>query len=726
MALLGDIRKKSWLLIVVIGVPLVAFLVGDIFSRGNPFGSKNELGSVNGTPITLQDYNVAYNRLSQNPQLQNAEQNMISQFAWNNLVADALVSQTAEKLGLAFTEQQYYEAAAMFLSSINPNLIDASGNVNTEATKQLLAQIKQAAQQGNQQAQAIYQQWENANPQAAMLRADFLSLVSSGILGTSSEANFTHQENTETADITYHYIDYATFNAKNNIKVTDKDIIAYIKKYKKQFKPQATANLAYAYFPAKASDKDIADILKELNSYLAPQIIKNETTGATDTIASFANAKNASEFVAKYSQDNYDPNYYTKQQIENLRDPHLKNVLANLEVGKVYGPIKTENVYELIKVNDAKLITDSAKTSHILISYAGAQGSESSRTPQAAKKMADSILAVVKANPAQFNELASKISDDKVAAKEAGSIGWISRFQQGFDPTYIEFSTTHPKGTIDMINTPFGFHIVRVDDVKSKMGYQFAIIKKNLEASDDTQDELFKKANELAVNMQGKSANDFINAARKAGAEVNSANGVTRFEGNIVGLTETRKISDVLAWAFDKESKPGMIQKIETSNGGQIVVFLTDKFSKEEPNATAFKGELEPLLSAELAYKKAQELVGNNHDFESIGKVLGGKTENATGITFTQANLNGIGVEPTIGAAAFALPKGGSSNIIKGANGLFVIKVNNKTENNTQNQTSQDMIQAQYRNVIQSSLISSMVDNANVKDKRAERITQQR
>ncbi|MGV4529369.1 peptidylprolyl isomerase [Ornithobacterium rhinotracheale] len=724
MALLEKIRKKTWLLIIGIGLPLVAFLVGDAFSRGSIFGNPNELGSAAGIPITTQDYTMEYSRISQIPQYQNAGENVISQITWNDLVSERVVSKHAEKLGVEFSEQQYFEAAAMFFSSIQPNLIAQNGAVNVEATKAFLSELKTAAQTGNPQAQAIYQQWENANPQAAMLRASYLDFVSRGVLATDAEAEFAFQGNNTQSQISYAFVDYATFKQKNNIQVTDEQVLDYLKAHKKQFKPEASVNIAYAYFPAVASNQDTQEIISGLNKFLNQQVITDPAAGITDTIQAFANAKNDSVYVSRFSEDVFDPTYYTKSQIENLQDANIKNLLSNLEVGKVYGPIKNGNLYELIKVTNAKPIADSVKSSHILISFQGAQGGASTRSPQAAQQIADSILNVVKTNPAKFNELASTFSDDKVAAKENGSIGWVGRFQQNFDPSYREYILSHDKGSFGVVPSQFGFHVIRIDDVKSKMGYQFAVIKKVLKASEETQEQLFNKANQLALDMQGKNTNDFVNAARKTGAEVNNADGVARFEANVTGLTGTNKLSDILAWAFNPDTKSGSIERFETSNGGQIVVFLSNKFDKDQYNVAAYKGILTPIIEADLAYNKAKELVGNDKDLNSISKKLGGRTGQASGITYNTANIEGIGAEPTVGAAALALPKGGVSNVLKAVNGIFVVKVDSKTVGAKKEDLSNErrVIELQNMGMIQNSLLQSLIDDAKVVDKRAERL----
>ena len=111
MALLGDIRKKSWLLILGIGLPLFAFIIGDAFSQGNVFGDPNELGSVAGTPVNIQDYNLVYNRLSKNPQMQEVGENVLSEMTWNQLVSEIIVKNQMDELGLGVNETKYFEEA---------------------------------------------------------------------------------------------------------------------------------------------------------------------------------------------------------------------------------------------------------------------------------------------------------------------------------------------------------------------------------------------------------------------------------------------------------------------------------------------------------------------------------------------------------------------------------------------------------------------------------------
>ena len=58
MATLEKIRGKAGLLVIVIGVALLAFIVGDFLNSGHTFFmmNKNKVAEVNGTKITTEEF----------------------------------------------------------------------------------------------------------------------------------------------------------------------------------------------------------------------------------------------------------------------------------------------------------------------------------------------------------------------------------------------------------------------------------------------------------------------------------------------------------------------------------------------------------------------------------------------------------------------------------------------------------------------------------------------
>lgn len=724
MALLGDIRKRSWLLILGIGLPLLAFLIGDAFSQGSIFGNPNELGTVGGEAVNVQDYQMAYNRLSKNPQAQNMGETVLSEMAWNSVVTERLVTKQADELGIQMNEQAYFEAAGRFYRSVQPGLVDDKNNVNIAATKTFLAELENAAKSGNPQAANYYQQWLNANPRFSLVQQAYTDLVSAGALATNVDAAYQYNSNGTSADIDFVAVKYDDFATKNKVEVSDEQILAYAKEHPKTYKPEATVNLAYAYFPAKASEEDTSNILKELNSYLSKQIIKDEASGVTDTIPAFANAVNDSAYVSRFSDSNFDGSYYSRKQFEGVADATLKEALLKANKGDVIGPLKVGGLYELVKIADAKPVIDSAKTSHILIGYKGSQarGEGITRSIEDAKAMADSLLAVIKTEPAKFNELAATVSDDKVAAKDNGSIGWVGRFQQGFSASYRDWAVNNPKGSIDVVPSEFGFHIIRIDNNKTVMGYQIASIIKELKASEKTQEKMFDTANQLAIEAQGKAANDFINSARKAGAEVNNADGVKRFEATLTGLTSTKKEGDILRWAFNPDTAAGSVQTFETATGGQIVAYLSNKYDEDSYNVASLRKSIETKLRNQVIAKQIAE-AENGTDLAAIAQKYGATVQSGN-VSGGRPVIPGLGSEPAVGGAVLGLKQDVVSKAIKGNAAVFFVKIKSKEPATVKEDFSaeKNSIRSQEAQQIRSQLVNSLVEDADITDSRIEKL----
>ncbi|MBL7978340.1 MAG: peptidylprolyl isomerase [Bacteroidetes Order II. Incertae sedis bacterium] len=106
--------------------------------------------------------------------------------------------------------------------------------------------------------------------------------------------------------------------------------------------------------------------------------------------------------------------------------------------------------------------------SHILVSYKGAERATATRAKEEARKTANAILNALKTDPSKFEEFAQKNSDDKNAAARKGDLGsWpvgamVPDFELAVRQTGI--GKIHPK----VVETPFGFHIIRRNSLRTK------------------------------------------------------------------------------------------------------------------------------------------------------------------------------------------------------------------------------------------------------------------
>lgn len=725
MAILGEIRKQTWLLIVVIGVAMLAFLAGDLFSENSVLkraftGDPNEVGSVNGTPITLAEYVTAQNRMNG----QGVSTNQVSQQVWNELVSQKIIKERAEDAGLTVNDAEVWNFMAQHY-----------GMASGEELKTQVGMLKTQAQQGMSGASETYQNFladfENAKPD--LLYQKYMDLVMMGVVATTKEAEFQQISNIQNANIEYGFVSYDNLKKKYDIKVTDDEINAYVKKHSKKYEREAMVDLSYVYFAAQPSKADEDTALKDIQKYLTKSVNVDEVNNITDTVEAFSQAVNDSAYVTKHSERPFMSQYLTKKDIESATQlpEDFRNFLTTASVGQVGGPFKTGNAYQLVKISKTKQISDSINSSHILISYAGSEVAQKNpsitRTREQAKVLADSILNMAKSNPSNFTNLVSTYSDDAGSKVKNGNIGWTSRTARNIAPEYLQFLTNNSKGNIGLTESKFGFHIIRVDDIKSITGFQIANILKEIKPSQGTSDKNHSDAIKFAQDVTGKSLNEFANLAQKNGFNYNSSDNIARFHTMPVldpssGIGN-EKDDEILKWAFSKNTKPGASSLFTTSNEDHIIVYLASKSPKGLASAKSVRSEVEPIIIQERLAKVVNEKLGANPSIDAFVTNFGGE-KGFSRITFGAAQIMGKDPEPKVAGAAFGLKPNGVSKAIDGKAGIYIVKLNSvdaapKVEdatflveqiNNTQSQK------------VGQQLLSSMVNAAEIKDNRIERL----
>ena len=714
MAVLGEIRKKTWLIFVVIGIAMLAFVAGDLFGENSRIkqlftGDPSVVGTVNGEPIGIAEYQSAYDA-TQNMfenQGQPATPNQIAQQTWNSLISQKVLKQHAEKLGLRVSDEEFWNYAAQ-------NFGMSSG---TEAQQQI-AQLEAKAST-DQQANEQYRGWLQTAEQIKLqlLSQKYFGYVMAGTVVTNKEADIQQAYNISNANIQYAFVDYTTLAKKLNVKVTDEEISAYEAKYPKLFKAEGLVKLSYTYFPSGASAADNTVALANINKYLSTQINHDEVNNVTDTIQAFGSAKNDSAYVTQNSEKPFIPNYFTKAELEQAQlGPEATAFLKSAAVGQIGGPFKIGNTYQLYKFSKSKEVKDSVKSSHILIAFTGsAAGNGVKRTKEEAKKLAEQVLAEVKANPASFGEVAATKSDDKSSAVQKGSIGWVGKNNQ-LDQTYNGFIFSKPVGTIDLVESQFGFHIIKVDEAKNKTAFQVANIVKTIAPSKATTEKAFTNARTYVQAVEKKSLKEFQAIAKKGNYQNNTTEGIERYAAIGQDIPNDQD-ADILKWAFDKNTDAGASNLFTSTTGDYIVVHLVEKFDKGLAHPSVVRKYVEPVLMHEKVAKLVDEQVANG-GLNAFASKFGAKKGNAT-VNFSNSNINGVGLEPKVVGAAFGVKPNQSSKAIAGNAGVFyVIPSNQQIQKNQKGSMILDNLNRQLQGKFQQTLLQSLIQAADVVDNR--------
>ena len=408
MAILGEIRKKTWLIFVVIGVAMLAFVAGDLFGENSKIkqlftGDPNQVGSVNGESIGIGEYmsqqEAVQNMLQQ--QGQNASSNQLAQQTWSSLVSQKVLKQHAEKLGLKVSDDEFWSYTAQKFGMKSP----------AEAQQQI-NQLEQAAASDPNMMQN-YKGWLQTAEQIKLeiLSQKYLSYVMAGTAVTTQEADLQQTYNGSNAVIDYAVVDYKSLAGKLGVKISDEDLTAYAAKFPKRFEANGLVKVAYAYFPAKASAQDEQVGLANIKKYLTQQIIHDEVNNVTDTIEAFGSAKNDSAYVVANSDQPFIPNYFSREDLAKANlTPEILEFFKTAQVGQVGGPYKVGDTYQIYKISKAKEQKDSisSKTVYQIANIVKRIEPSKATTDKAFKDARTFVQTVQGKSLTDFNTIAKK------------------------------------------------------------------------------------------------------------------------------------------------------------------------------------------------------------------------------------------------------------------------------------------------------------------------------
>ena len=708
MAVLGEIRNRPWLLMGIIAVAMLAFVVNPD-SLENLFGAKPGVyGKVNGDEITKEDFDDQLFMLQQQAQQQGQPATGLEEQAWQMVVQSKLIKQQFDKMGLTLTDDMFYNQLQfdpMFAQ--NPENFDAKGNFKVQEIKK---QIEELQNSGNVE---MYNNWLKTKKaiEYRMMARQLFANVSTGITVSKKEAEEMMKQRDQIADIDFVKVDYAAYAQKNPVKVTTQDLADYIKKHPILFKRDASRNIGLVYFPAAASPQDEAVTQAEINKLFS------QGTDMSDGKENFQNTTNDSMFVSLNSDLPYNPTYFSAEQLP----ASIKDKVAGAAVGTTFGPYKEQNFYVVSKLLDKKP-SDSTLSRHILVSYKGNQaGANETRTKEQAKKLADSIGAVLKATPAKFTEFL-KYSSDPGSAGQGGSVGWTTPATP-FVPEYLSFLANNGKGATGVVETQFGYHIINIEDKKSgAMTYKVANLVKTVKPSDKTESEVYTKATKFIQQVQGKSFNDFANVAKKNNYQFFNPKEVGRFQGQLPGLG-TDKDQEIIAWAFNKTRNKGDADIFTVDGtGDRIVAYLNGIQDPGTADPEAVRDQIEPIVKNKILAKQISDkiIAAKATSLDQVAKLFG-TSKQAAQVNMLSPQIAGA-MEPKVAGAAFGVAKGKVSNPVEGMTGVYVVVKKSETLNKQPGDIKQvtQALASQNSQQFGQALLKSLQDNADIKDFRIE------
>ena len=653
MAVLSKIRQRSLILILVIGFCLLAFIIGDIVNSGG-FGVTRNIGSVNGKDIPVQDFLQKVNDVQ--ARQQGISPTQAANAVWNQEVDNILFEERFEKAGIRVGKDHIFNVYAQDPQvAQNPQFLNALGKFDKAKFTEFLVGLKTSNPA----------QWQMIEKNQGLVENSakkqlYLTMVKAAFFATDADGKAKYEAEASKASFDYVFVPYSTIN-DDQVKVSDEELIAFMKKNEKKYKAEASRDLEYVLIENKPSKEDEAEMKKNINALLAPSVSYNKTTGVNDTISGFANvpAATIAEFVNQNSDIKYDTTYVTKQQLP----VEFAEQIYNLGKGQVFGPYIDNGYYKLTRMMDKKG-NASAKASHILIAYKGGKAPDPSitRTKEEAKAKADDLLKQVNANPGNFAMLAMTNTDDPGSKQTGGEYDNIAPNQMV--KPFNDFVFNNPIGTTGVVETEFGYHVIKVTGKNEAV--QLATVAQKIEPSETTTDEIFTKATKMEMDAEEK---PFADLAKGLGLTVTPANKILVNDEAVASLGSQRAI---VKWAYAKDTKVGDVKKFDIPQGHAIVMLknINEKglLSIEEAKVSVL-----PIVrnekKAELVRKKMEGAT-----LEAVAQKSGSSVALASDTTIANPMIANVGSEPKVIGKAFGLAAGKTSDLIEGQAGVFKIR----------------------------------------------------
>jgi len=316
---------------------------------------------------------------------------------------------------------------------------------------------------------------------------------------------------------------------------------------------------------------------------------------------------------------------------------------------------------------------------------------------------------------ADFADLARRYSQDPGSAINGGDLGW---FTEGM--MVPEFNDAVFKGkTGDLVKTQtqYGIHIINIQQQgPATPKYNLATLVREIHYSSETYQDVYRQAARFAAD---NNTPEKFNQAIEEGKLVKRYGRSIRENDNYVGgFTSAREL---VRWAF--ETNVGSMSPVFEFDDQFVIANLVN--AAEEGYASV--NEVSPQITAYLKQQKKAELLAaqieaklaSGASFETIAADYNTEVETVNGLSFSDIQVPGAGVEPALVSAAVNTPAGQISKPVKGNNGVYVLKVNNVETV----EVSEDLLNTEFAQntlmTVDYQLIRALRNDAEIKDRRA-------
>ena len=330
MAAIGKIRQHYGILVIIIGLALLAFVLGDLM-KSTGRRRQNDVAVVNGDKISYQDY---ANRADQNLQnqkrmygtLTNDQAFSIRQQTLDQMIREIIMQKEFKALGLAVSAD---ELTDQFLGE-NPNQYVAQSFTGQDGKfdREMLQNYINNFDNFDAETQNAWINFENAIAEDRM-NTKYESLLKHGFYLPKKLADrYNDNKNLKrTAEV--YAVRYISI-PDSTVVVTEQDNKKYYETYKTKYPTDAMRGIDYVIFEVKPSQADRDDAKKFVE----------------DVKAGFAETENVENYVKYNSDFAYDAEWKKASEFP----VELETAINDNKVGFVFGPYEDNGAFNVARI----------------------------------------------------------------------------------------------------------------------------------------------------------------------------------------------------------------------------------------------------------------------------------------------------------------------------------------------------------------------------------------
>lgn len=569
--MLSSFRKLTK---IVIWVVIVAFVGTIIFAWGMDITrsktQKNIIGTIDGVDIDYQYYNVFLERLRQQEQAKNegemdiATTNRIRRDAWDNLVADFLMTREMDNRNISVTDAELYQ----FLKYSPPQEFQTDPAFANEEGQ--FDYQKYLATLANPQAGQLWLQVERYY-RPELRRMKLQNQIASTVRVSENDVREHYLNLNEKAKADVISIAVSKYNNPGP-EITDEEAQSYYQSHQDDYEVEERASLDFVTFAKDPTESDW-DLIK----FDAEQI-KTQLDDGDDFV----------ELAKSYSEGPTGPNggdlgwFGPGKMVQEFND-----VAFAMEIGEISEPVRTQFGWHVIKIDDKRKNDkgeDEVKASHILLKVKA-----SSETLDKAFTDAEALIELAESQgfDAAVEQMGLEVQNTGLMTASRP----LAQF--GYDRRYNNFAFNNEIGTVSSIFENDAFiTVTRVAEKQPEGIASFEEVKAEVES--DLKNQLALQICESEINkvyLAIQDGKDFNTAAQDAKLEFISTELISR-DGFIKNIGREPKI---IGSIFHLQN-PGDISNPIKYDRGCAIVKLLEKQSAELDKYATVRDSLEQTL----------------------------------------------------------------------------------------------------------------------------------